>query len=183
MEAIGMIETKGLVASVEAADAMIKAANVRLLRRDFVGGGLVAVIVTGDVGAVKAAVDAGAAAAERIGELVSVHAIPRLADGTGEMLAGPPEAEPIPESVPEPAPPREEAPDAPLPAVQGGPLTEQTAMTELKGMKVSELCRYLRDRKYINIPNNKIKFAKKAELLAAIEWSHQKENEEAGEPV
>ena len=76
-EALGMIETKGLVASVEAADAMVKAANVRLIGKVHVGGGLVTVMVRGDVGAVKAATDAGAAAAERVGELISVHVIPR----------------------------------------------------------------------------------------------------------
>ena len=75
--ALGMIETKGLVASVEAADAMVKAANVVLIGKEHVGGGLVTVMVRGDVGAVKAATDAGAAAAERVGELVSVHVIPR----------------------------------------------------------------------------------------------------------
>lgn len=77
MNALGMIETKGLVGSIEAADAMVKAANVELVGREQVGGGLVTVMVRGDVGAVKAATDAGAAAAERVGELVSVHVIPR----------------------------------------------------------------------------------------------------------
>lgn len=75
--ALGMIETKGLVGAIEAADAMIKAANVTLIGKVLVGGGLVTVMVRGDVGAVKAATDAGAAAAERIGELISVHVIPR----------------------------------------------------------------------------------------------------------
>ena len=76
-QALGMIETKGLVASIEAADAMVKAANVTLVGKEHVGGGLVTVMVRGDVGAVKASVDAGAAAAERVGELISVHVIPR----------------------------------------------------------------------------------------------------------
>jgi ethanolamine utilization protein EutM len=75
--ALGMIETKGLVGSIEAADAMVKAANVYLIGKVHVGGGLVTVMVRGDVGAVKAATDAGAAAAQRVGELVSVHVIPR----------------------------------------------------------------------------------------------------------
>ena len=75
--ALGMIETKGLVASIEAADAMVKAANVTLVGKERVGGGIVTVMVRGDVGAVKAATDAGAAAAQRIGELLSVHVIPR----------------------------------------------------------------------------------------------------------
>lgn len=76
-EALGMVETKGLIGSIEAADAMVKAANVTLVGREQVGGGLVTVMVRGDVGAVKAATDAGAAAAERVGHLVSVHVIPR----------------------------------------------------------------------------------------------------------
>ncbi|HBV85883.1 MAG TPA: ethanolamine utilization microcompartment protein EutM [Desulfosporosinus sp.] len=75
--ALGMIETKGLIGAIEASDAMVKAANVTLIGKTLVGGGLVAVMVRGDVGAVKAATDAGAAAAERVGELVSVHVIPR----------------------------------------------------------------------------------------------------------
>ena len=77
MQALGMIETKGLVGSIEAADAMVKAANVRLIGKVHVGGGLVTVMVRGDVGAVKSATDAGAAAASRVGELMSVHVIPR----------------------------------------------------------------------------------------------------------
>lgn len=76
-EALGMVETKGLVGAVEAADAMVKAANVKLIGKELVGGGLVTVMVRGDVGAVKAATDAGAAAAQRVGELLSVHVIPR----------------------------------------------------------------------------------------------------------
>ena len=76
-EALGMIETKGLVGSIEAADAMVKAANVTLIGKEFVGGGIVTVMVRGDVGAVKAATDAGAAAAQRLGELLYVHVIPR----------------------------------------------------------------------------------------------------------
>jgi ethanolamine utilization protein EutM len=75
--ALGMVETKGLVGAIEAADAMVKAANVVLLGSEYVGGGFVTVMVRGDVGAVKAATDAGAAAAKRVGELVSVHVIPR----------------------------------------------------------------------------------------------------------
>ncbi len=75
--ALGMVETKGLVGAIEAADAMVKAANVELIGKEQVGGGLVTVLVRGDVGAVKAATDACAAAAERVGELLSVHVIPR----------------------------------------------------------------------------------------------------------
>jgi len=75
--ALGLIETKGLVGAIEAADAMVKAANVQLIGREQIGGGLVTVMVRGDVGAVKAATDAGAAAAGKIGEIISVHVIPR----------------------------------------------------------------------------------------------------------
>jgi ethanolamine utilization protein EutM len=75
--ALGMVETRGLVGAIEAADAMVKAARVTLIGKEKIGGGFVTVMVRGDVGAVKAATDAGAAAAERVGELVSVHVIPR----------------------------------------------------------------------------------------------------------
>jgi len=79
-EALGLVETKGLIGSVEAADAMVKAANVTLIGKEYIGAGYVTVMVRGDVGAVKAATDAGAAAARRVGELVGVHVIPRPAD-------------------------------------------------------------------------------------------------------
>src|ERR1700750_2056576 len=77
LEALGMVETKGFVGAVEAADAMVKAANVQLVGKEYIGAGFVTVFVRGDVGAVKAATDAGAAAARRVGELISVHVIPR----------------------------------------------------------------------------------------------------------
>ncbi len=89
MTALGMIETKGLVGAVEAADAMVKAANVRLIGKEYIGGGFVTVMVRGDVGAVKAATDAGAAAAKRVGELVSVHVIPRPHSDVEEILPSP----------------------------------------------------------------------------------------------
>ena len=76
-DALGLIETRGLIGAIEAADAMVKAANVILTAREYIGAGYVTVMVRGDVGAVKAATDAGAAAARRVGELVSVHVIPR----------------------------------------------------------------------------------------------------------
>ncbi len=76
-EALGMIETKGYVAALAAADAMVKAANVKIVSREEVGDGLVSVVVRGDVGAVKAATEAGAESASQVGELVSVHVIPR----------------------------------------------------------------------------------------------------------
>ncbi len=77
LEALGMIETKGFIGGVEAADAMVKAANVQLVGKEYIGAGYMTIFVRGDVGAVKAATDAGAAAARRVGELISVHVIPR----------------------------------------------------------------------------------------------------------
>lgn len=86
--ALGLIETRGLVGSVEAADAMVKAARVRLIGKEKIGGGYVTVMVRGEVGAVKAATDAGAAAAKRVGELVSVHVIPRPHEQVETILPG-----------------------------------------------------------------------------------------------
>ena len=88
LEALGMIETRGLVGSIEAADAMVKAANVVLVGKEYIGAGYVTVMVRGDVGAVKAATDAGAAAARRVGELVSVHVIPRPHSEVEKILPG-----------------------------------------------------------------------------------------------
>src|SRR4051794_29175904 len=87
-EALGMIETKGLVGSIEAADAMVKAANVTLIGKEYIGAGYVTIMVRGDVGAVKAATDAGAAAARRVGELVAVHVIPRPHEHVEKILTG-----------------------------------------------------------------------------------------------
>ena len=109
MNALGMIETKGLVASVEAADAMVKAANVVLSGKVSVGGGLVTVMVRGDVGAVKAATDAGAAAAERVGELISVHVIPRPHTELEAILPAPPTGDRGKNESPKPLAPRPDA--------------------------------------------------------------------------
>ena len=87
--ALGMIETRGVVAAIEAADAMVKAANVSLVGQEKAGGGLVAMFVRGEVGAVKAAVDAGAVAANKVGEVIAVHVIPRP---SGELEAIIPQA-------------------------------------------------------------------------------------------
>jgi ethanolamine utilization protein EutM len=76
-DALGMIETRGLIGAIEAADAMVKTANVLLLGKEYIGAGYVTVLARGDVGAIKAATDAGAAAARRVGELIAVHVIPR----------------------------------------------------------------------------------------------------------
>lgn len=129
MNALGMIETKGLVGSIEAADAMLKAANVVLASKTHVGGGLVTVMVRGDVGAVKAAVDAGAAAAERVGELVSVHVIPRPAADV-EYIIDPLTPAPDPEPEPPAAEPEQEpeasAPEA-APEAPSDPVPEEAA--------------------------------------------------------
>ena len=85
-ESLGMIETRGLVGASEAADAMVKAANVQLVGYEKIGSGYVTVMVRGDVGAVKAATDAGAAAAKKVGEIVSIHVIPRPHSDTEKIL-------------------------------------------------------------------------------------------------
>lgn len=194
MKALGMIETRGLVASIEAADAMVKAANVTLTCKEHVGGGLVTVMVRGDVGAVKAAVDAGAAAAERVGELVSVHVIPRPAGDLEPILggSGPEEAEPSPRPpVPAPAP----AP-APVPEPEPEPVTseevpvEETAEPEeetgaadpdhlyteeeMAGMTVAQLRTAARTIRIDNMTKKEIRFAKKDELVEAIRKFQEK---------
>ena len=92
MDALGMVETRGLTGAIEAADAMVKAANVILVGKEYIGAGYVTVLVRGDVGAVKAATDAGAAAARRVGELVSVHVIPRPHSEAEKIIPGGPAA-------------------------------------------------------------------------------------------
>jgi microcompartment protein CcmL/EutN len=97
-QALGLIETRGLVAAIEAADAMVKAAKVQFLSRQKVKGGLVAIMVAGDVGAVKAAIDAGAAAGKRVGTVVSSHVIPRPHNDIDAMIPTGPEENTQPES-------------------------------------------------------------------------------------
>lgn len=159
MKALGMIETRGLVAAIEAADAMVKAANVTLACKERVGGGLVTVMVRGDVGAVKAATDAGAAAAERVGELISVHVIPRPHEELEGILGDPDDAAPKapegpvkedPPTSPKEAAPVEEdlkEPEASVteeePEVSGEPEMEQTeepeeAQTESEAVETQE---------------------------------------------
>lgn len=143
MNALGMIETRGLVASIEAADAMVKAASVTLISKTHVGGGLVTVMVEGDVGAVKAATDAGAAAAERVGELISVHVIPRPAADVAHILDRRPEPKPEPEPEP-PAPEPEPEPEVPEPEPEEAAHTEemkeeQPEETHAEKMDLSEL--------------------------------------------
>ena len=196
MKALGMIETRGLVAAIEAADAMVKAANVSLQCKEHVGGGLVTVMVRGDVGAVKAATDAGAAAAERVGELISVHVIPRPHGEVEEILGElpppdaapqpePPVEEPQPEPEPEPEqPPQPIAPPEPPAAVvppepepqpesQSGP--RQAAPDggiptdeELEAMPVVQLRVLARSLNVEGVSRRAIRAAKREPLLAEI---------------
>ena len=100
-QALGMVETRGLVASIEAADAMVKAAKVTLISKEKITGGLVTIMIAGETAAVKSAVDAGAAAAQRVGELVSTHVIPRPDDQVNEIVTGIEDLKKVIESRPE----------------------------------------------------------------------------------
>lgn len=185
MKALGMIETRGLVASIEAADAMVKAANVTLTCKEHVGGGLVTVMVRGDVGAVKAAVDAGAAAAERVGELVSVHVIPRPHEELEGILTTPAPVTPTPKppKQPEkvqqppvsepPAPKPEPQPEPEAPAeekVEEGESLQLADLTDevLEAMPVVKLRSVARSVGLDTMTRKEIRFAKKEELVAAI---------------
>lgn len=128
MEALGMIETKGLLAAIESADAMLKAAEVRLLERTFTGGGLVTILVTGDVAAVKASIDAAAAAVARLGNelLVSQHVIPRPHSELGETIVSPTPLCQLHEAEPEAIEPTEDQQEAELEIVE----TQEVTATE-----------------------------------------------------
>jgi microcompartment protein CcmL/EutN len=196
MEAIGMVETKGLVASIEAADSMLKAANVRLLRKENVGGGLVTIIVTGDVGSVKASVDAGSAAAAKIGELVSVHVIPRPSQGIAGMLSAAQHNDPLltkgivdaPQSQPKTqaqatktiaqpvveAKPAKALPEAKIEKEAKTEKTTPVEMEQLKGMKVQKLRTLLRKLEQTELSPYEIKFANKQQLLKVFENYYRK---------
>ena len=185
MKALGMIDTRGLVASLEAADAMVKAATVTLTCTEPVGGGRVTVMVRGDVGAVKAAVDAGAAAAERVGELVSVHVIPRPHEELEGMLTTPAPVTPTPkppkepEKVQEPpvseppAPQPEPQPEPEAPAEEKAEEGESLQLADLtdevlEAMPVVKLRSVARSVGLDTMTRKEIRFAKKEELVAAI---------------
>lgn len=178
MRALGMIETRGLVASIEAADAMVKAANVSLQCKEHVGGGLVTVMVRGDVGAVKAAVDAGAAAAERVGELISVHVIPRPhTEVEGILSVRSPEAPSSPPQPPAPKPAPPEPPE-PEPRPVSAPVPEEgrtdpgdggaKVPDDLDAMKVVELRSLARKLGLTSMTRKEIRFAQKDRLIEAI---------------
>jgi ethanolamine utilization protein EutM len=152
VKALGMIETRGLVGALEAADAMLKAASVALLGKVHAEGGLVAVMVEGEVGAVKAAVDAGADAARRVGELFAVHVIARPDDSVAAILPQPPVC----------PPPVKERVD-----VGEGRLAIPT-FDSLAAMTVGELRRLARSIPDLPIKGRNITLATKARLLEAI---------------
>ena len=172
MKALGMIETRGLVASIEAADAMVKAANVTLQCKEHVGGGLVTIMVRGDVGAVKAATDAGAAAAERAGAPISVHVIPRPHEELEEILGHIPAEpdQPVPPTPPAPAPEPEPEEGEPEEQESDGAVMEPASLTteELEHMAVVKLRAVARQIGLTSMTRKEIRFAKKEELLAAI---------------
>lgn len=185
MNALGMIETRGLVASIEAADAMVKVASVTLISKTHVGGGLVTVMVEGDVGAVKAATDAGAAAAERVGELISVHVIPRPAADVAHILDRRPEPKPEPEPEP-PAPEPEPEPEVPEPEPEEAAHTEEMKEEQpeeahaekmdlseltpeaLGKMTVAKLRIVARELGTTGMSRRDIRFAKKEDLIERI---------------
>ena len=166
MHALGMIETRGLIGSIEAADAMLKAANVALRSKTHSGSGLVTVMVTGDVGAVKAAVDAGAAAAERVGELVSVHVIPRPASDVEWILGDCRPAQEVPAPAPEPeAPPPEELP----------PEEPMEIPEDLSGLTVAQLRQAARKLGGAGMSPREIRYAHKEELIDRIQAARKQE--------
>ncbi len=152
MKALGMIETRGLIGAVEAADAMLKAADVMLLGKVHAEGGLVAVMVEGEVGAVKAAVDAGAVAAKQVGELFAVHVIPRPDDSVAAILPQPPACRPV----------VKEQADA------GGVKDDTSIVDNLGAMTVGDLRRLARSIPDLPIKGRNISLATKAKLIEAI---------------
>ena len=185
--ALGLIETKGLVGAIEAADAATKAADVELIGKERADAGLMTIKIKGDVAAVRAAVDAGAAAAQRVGELISVHVIPRPDDDTEILIYPPPSQtkekprqEDIPQSKPRQkasprkeqsveevmSPPEEIVPKAPSPE----PLSddEATYRQQLEDMTVHELRRYARGVEGLSIFGRQISRANRDELIAEL---------------
>lgn len=177
MQALGMIEVYGYLTAVEALDSALKAANVSRLGVEKVRGGLVTVLVEGDVGAVKAAMDASAAAAERVGTVISVHVIPRPADDVTRMLkGGKGSEEPTP---PEPEKPSEleissepdtlsEPESEAVKAEEGEKAPQDVTVEEMQAMGVDALRRLARALEIKNMTRAEIRFAKKQELIQKI---------------
>ena len=177
MQALGMIEVYGYLTAVEALDSALKAANVSRLGVEKVRGGLVTVLVEGDVGAVKAAMDASAAAAERVGTVISVHVIPRPADDVTRMLKGGKEPEeptpPTPPASPEPEEPSEpeisaEPESEPAKEEEEEKAPQDVTVEEMQTMGVDALRRLARALEIKNMTRAEIRFAKKQELIQKI---------------
>ena len=177
MQALGMIEVYGYLTAVEALDSALKAANVSRLGVEKVRGGLVTVLVEGDVGAVKAAMDASAAAAERVGTVISVHVIPRPADDVTKMLKG--GKEPEEPTPPEPEKPSEleissepdtlsEPESEAVKAEEGEKAPQDVTVEEMQTMGVDALRRLARALEIKNMTRAEIRFAKKQELIQKI---------------
>ena len=196
--ALGIIETVGLVPAIEAGDVAVKTAEVTILGSQAVGGGLVSILMTGDVSSVKASVDAGSTAAARLGEVCSITVIARTAEGLDGILieegkrpkcvperkaqrADEPEIILEPEVEPEPEPERAPEPvalpdttttvltDSPSPEDEGGAGEALTFdMADLKKLKVTKLRRLARQIPTFSIPRGEIKYAKKTDLLEAF---------------
>jgi|SRR5690606_6079792 len=166
-----MVETRGLVGALEAADAGTKAADVRLLGRELADAGLVTVYFAGDVAAVRAAVDAGAAAAQRVGELVSAHVIPRPHPDTGLAVRpeGAADGPPRPGRSPRPAGRRGGAPPPPAPPSTGAEPGALPPRAELAAMRVVELRRLARALPDFPLQGRAVSRASRDELLRAFD--------------
>ena len=197
MKALGLIEVRGMVPAVEALDSALKAANVNRLDVVKVGGGLVSVLIEGDVGAVRAAVDAAQAAAEKIGTVISTHVIPRPAAEVTGMIT--PDSDPQPVQTPDPEPEAEqpepettEEPEAEQPEDSTGEteeVTEEPAeqkkgklnyipdVEEMKAMTVDRLRALARKLEITNMTRKEIRYANKTELIGKISEFLEKENE------
>ena len=192
MKALGMIEVKGRLGAVEALDASLKAANVSLVNMIKVGGGLTSVFVEGDVGAVKASVDAGAAAAERVSELISIHVIPRPDKSVREMLDMNLEEAVIEEKEEDLTEPASQAEPVVITEAEAEETVDEETVTEvtiaeepvveevkeesvedgevvLENLTVGDLRKLARATEGITLSKQEIKFAKKDELIKAIE--------------
>ncbi len=160
-KAIGLIETKGLVGAVEALDACLKAANVTMVSKEKSTGGLITIVVTGDVGAVKAAIEAGADASKRVGTMISAHVIPRISDEVLDTYYHG-EAEKKRESEVQVKLTQPTISDASL-------FLEGYDLSDISIYKVAELRQIARALKITTMDRNKIKFANKVQLTEAIQ--------------
>ena len=176
MKALGLIEVRGMVPAVEALDSALKAANVNRLDVVKVGGGLVSVLIEGDVGAVRAAVDAAQAAAEKIGTVISTHVIPRPAEDVTQMITPAPDPQPIISEQPEDSSEvTEEVKEEPA-EQKKGKLAYIPDVEEMKAMTVDKLRALARKLEITNMTRKEIRFANKTELIERILEFLEKEN-------